>query len=63
MDTVMKFSQYCKNTTCKIKFIGIPKTIDNDLLGTDNCPGFGSLCKAYFYTNNGNILRFFYIQK
>ncbi|MBY2477264.1 6-phosphofructokinase [Clostridioides difficile] len=45
MDTVMKFSQYCKNTTCKIKFIGIPKTIDNDLLGTDNCPGFGSAAK------------------
>ncbi|KPI48613.1 6-phosphofructokinase [Clostridioides difficile] len=45
MDTVMKFSQYCKSTTCKIKFIGIPKTIDNDLLGTDNCPGFGSSAK------------------
>lgn len=45
MDTVMKFSQYCKNTTCKIKFVGIPKTIDNDLLGTDNCPGFGSAAK------------------
>lgn len=42
MDTVMKFSQYCKNTTCKIKFIGIPKTIDNDLMYTDHTPGFGS---------------------
>ncbi|MEG0296878.1 MAG: 6-phosphofructokinase [Clostridium sp.] len=46
MDTILKFSQYCKNTTCKIKFIGIPKTIDNDLLGTDHCPGFGSAAKV-----------------
>ena len=65
MDTVMKFSQYCKNTTCKIKFIGIPKTIDNDLMHTDHTPGFGSAAKfistavletyldSKVYTNNG----------
>ncbi|WP_050606502.1 6-phosphofructokinase [Clostridium niameyense] len=45
MDTILKFSQYIKKTHDNIKFIGIPKTIDNDLLGTDHCPGFGSAAK------------------
>ena len=43
MDTVMKLSQYFKQEGISDIFImGAPKTIDNDLMGTDHCPGFGS---------------------
>ncbi|MDF2820945.1 MAG: hypothetical protein K0R15_1386 [Clostridiales bacterium] len=46
MDTVHKLSEYCKeNGIDDIKIIGAPKTIDNDLVGTDHCPGFGSAAK------------------
>ena len=42
MDTVMKLDDYAKYINSDIHFIGIPKTIDNDLMGTDHTPGFGS---------------------
>ncbi|WP_249028686.1 6-phosphofructokinase [Tannockella kyphosi] len=45
MDTVMKLDDYAKSIHSPIKFIGIPKTIDNDLMGTDHTPGFGSAAK------------------
>ncbi len=45
MDTVMKLDSYAKSIGSTIKFIGIPKTIDNDLMGTDHTPGFGSAAK------------------
>lgn len=45
MDTVMKLSQYAEAIDSPIQFIGIPKTIDNDLMGTDHTPGFGSAAK------------------
>lgn len=46
MDTVMKLSQYFKQGGISDIFImGAPKTIDNDLMGTDHCPGFGSAAK------------------
>lgn len=45
MDTVMKLDDYAKSINSPIKFIGIPKTIDNDLMGTDHTPGFGSAAK------------------
>lgn len=46
MDTVDKLSQYCvKNDIKDITVTGAPKTIDNDLVGTDHCPGFGSAAK------------------
>lgn len=45
MDTVAKLSKYAKITKSPIRFIGIPKTIDNDLMGTDHTPGFGSAAK------------------
>lgn len=45
MDTVMKISEYAKLHGFSLKVIGIPKTIDNDLMGTDHCPGFGSAAK------------------
>ena len=45
MDTAMKLNQYAEEIGYDINIIGIPKTIDNDLMGTDNCPGFGSAAK------------------
>lgn len=45
MDTVAKLSKYAKIIKSPIRFIGIPKTIDNDLMGTDHTPGFGSAAK------------------
>lgn len=45
MDTVDKLSAYAKTINSHVRFIGIPKTIDNDLMGTDHTPGFGSAAK------------------
>lgn len=44
-DTTNKISQYCQQMNYPVTCIGIPKTIDNDLPITDNCPGFGSVAK------------------
>ncbi len=45
MDTVMQLSKVSKEKNIDVKIIGIPKTIDNDLVGIDHCPGFGSAAK------------------
>lgn len=45
MDTVAKLSGFAKRQGYPLQVIGIPKTIDNDLPVTDNCPGFGSVAK------------------
>lgn len=45
MDTVSKLSRYGQQTGSSIRFVGIPKTIDNDLILTDHTPGFGSAAK------------------
>lgn len=45
MDTVDKLSCYADLIHSDIQIIGIPKTIDNDLLITDHTPGFGSAAK------------------
>ena len=45
MDTVSKLSRYAEKTGSDIRFMGIPKTIDNDLVKTDHTPGFGSAAK------------------
>ncbi len=45
MDTVENLSDYAASHKKKQNFIGVPKTIDNDLPITDHCPGFGSACK------------------
>jgi 6-phosphofructokinase 1 len=45
MDTVLKLSKYASETGSQIKFVGVPKTIDNDLPETDHTPGFGSAAK------------------
>lgn len=45
MDTVSKLSRYAAGIKSDIRFIGIPKTIDNDLIMTDHTPGFASAAK------------------
>lgn len=45
MDTVSKLSRYGERHGSDIRFIGIPKTIDNDLICTDHTPGYGSAAK------------------
>lgn len=45
MDTAHKVSQIAKRMGYPIACLGIPKTVDNDLPVTDNCPGFGSVAK------------------
>ncbi len=45
MDTCEKISRYMKNVGYECSVMGVPKTIDNDLFGTDHCPGFGSAAK------------------
>ncbi len=45
MDTVKKLSDYAKENNIDVKITGIPKTIDNDLVGIDHSPGFGSAAK------------------
>lgn len=45
MDTIKKLSDYAILTSSDIRFMGVPKTIDNDLAVTDHTPGFGSAAK------------------
>ncbi len=46
MDTVAALSEYAKaNNITGRRFVGCPKTVDNDLQQTDHCPGFGSAAK------------------
>ena len=44
-DTARKVAQLARRRNSPIRCIGIPKTVDNDLPVTDNCPGFGSVAK------------------
>lgn len=45
MDTVAKISKYAEKKSYDIRIMGVPKTIDNDLVATDHTPGFGSAAK------------------
>jgi 6-phosphofructokinase 1 len=45
MDTIKKLSDYAILNGSRIRFMGVPKTIDNDLAVTDHTPGFGSAAK------------------
>ncbi len=45
MDTIAKLTLYARKINSDIKFIGVPKTIDNDLMCTDHTPGYGSAAK------------------
>ena len=56
MDTIKKLSDYAILTGQKQKFIGVPKTIDNDLALTDHTPGFGSAAK-YIGASTKEVIR------
>ena len=45
MDTVLKLSRYAASHEYELRVVGVPKTIDNDLMATDHTPGFGSAAK------------------
>ena len=46
MDTVAALSEYAEaHNINDVRFVGCPKTVDNDLMVTDHCPGFGSAAK------------------
>jgi len=45
MDTCNKISKFMQNAGYDCRVMGVPKTIDNDLFGTDHCPGFASAAK------------------
>ena len=56
MDTIKKLSDYAIITGHPTRFVGCPKTIDNDLALTDHTPGFGSAAK-YIGTSMKEIIR------
>ncbi len=56
MDTVLKLSQYASAHDYEMRVVGVPKTIDNDLMATDHTPGFGSAAK-FVATTVKEILR------
>ena len=45
MDTCNKISKYMQKAGYECRVMGVPKTIDNDLYGTDHCPGYASAAK------------------
>ncbi len=45
MDTCNKISKFLQKAGYECNVIGVPKTIDNDLYGTDHCPGYGSAAR------------------
>ncbi len=45
MDTIQRIEAFCQNRGYNIRGIGIPKTVDNDLYGTDHTPGYGSAAR------------------
>ena len=56
MDTVAKLAEYLRTSDYEMRVMGVPKTIDNDLMGTDHTPGFGSAAK-FIATEMQEIVR------
>lgn len=56
MDTIKKLSDYGLRINSPVRFIGVPKTIDNDLAVTDHTPGYGSAAK-YIAATTKEIIR------
>lgn len=56
MDTVKMLSDYAAAHGKPQRFVGIPKTVDNDLPVTDHCPGYGSAAK-YIATSLKEVIR------
>lgn len=62
MDTIKKLSDYARQIGHTTRFVGCPKTIDNDLADTDHCPGYGSAAK-YIAVSVKEIIRDTYCQE
>ena len=60
MDTCNKISNYMDKVGYECRIMGVPKTIDNDLVGTDHCPGFGSAAK-YIATSVAEVHKDAYV--
>jgi len=45
MDTAYRVDAVARRTGYELRCIGVPKTVDNDLAGTDHCPGYGSAAR------------------
>jgi 6-phosphofructokinase 1 len=45
MDTINRIEKYCREDNYELRAIGVPKTVDNDLYGTDHVPGFASAAR------------------
>lgn len=56
MDTCNKVNRYLQKVGYECRVFGVPKTIDNDLFGTDHCPGFASAAK-YIATSFMEVAR------
>ena len=56
MDTIKKLTDYGLQIKSSIRFIGVPKTIDNDLAITDHTPGYGSAAK-YIAATTKEVIR------
>ena len=56
MDTIMRLTDYGKKINSPIRFVGVPKTIDNDLAITGHTPGYGSAAK-YIAATTKEIIR------
>jgi 6-phosphofructokinase len=59
MDTIHRIEAYCRNHGYDLKGIGIPKTVDNDLFGTDHTPGYASAARfnALSVQQSGRLAR------
>lgn len=56
MDTANKISKYMRDSGWEMRVMGVPKTIDNDLFGTDHSPGYASAAK-YLATSTMEVYR------
>ncbi len=56
MDTCSKVSRFMSKSGYECRVMGVPKTIDNDLFGTDHCPGFASAAK-YIATSCAEVYK------
>ena len=55
MDTCNKINQYMQSVGYDCRVMGVPKTIDNDLFGTDHCPGYASAAKYIATSMHGGL--------
>ncbi len=55
MDTCNKISKYMQKVGYECRVMGVPKTIDNDLFGTDHCPGYRLRRQVYRHLLHGGL--------